>query len=311
MEQKNSAFDFQLIGLVKTFGKQTAVADFSLKINAGDCIGLIGPNGAGKTTLLRMLAGILQPTKGEICFQNKPIEKQRDKIGYLPQFPHFYEWMSAEEVLIFSAQLFKMQKSEIARRVDEVLKLVGLLDARAKKVGDFSGGMRQRLGIAQAVIHKPQFIILDEPVSALDPLGRREVLDLIEIVKKEATVIFSTHILADAEEVCNRFCVMNKSRKIEDFYYRDLQKKHLKNSMTIQVKTKDPKWLAHLQKMSEINNIVVSDNEVYLESSEKTSRWQALVLQSLSDYQIAFLAIMVDQFSLEEYFMRLVGDIHA
>lgn len=310
MDQKNKDFQLILQNLTKKFGKHIAVNDFSFEIKQGDCIGLIGPNGAGKTTLLRMLSGILQPTSGSVLFNQVEIEKHRDKIGYLPQFPQFYDWMCAEEVLRFSASLFKMKHVEVERRIPEVLELVGLSGVEKRRVADFSGGMRQRLGIAQAIIHRPQVVILDEPVSALDPVGRREVLNLIEKIKHETTVIFSTHILKDAEEVCNRFCVLNKSRKVEEFYYRDIQARHVQNTLTIQVEQLDKGWLSYLQTLPEIE-VTVSDDTLHLTTKKVEVAWQYQVLASIVDYQVAFLAIEIGQFTLEEYFMQLVGEVHA
>ncbi|AWC32671.1 MULTISPECIES: ABC transporter ATP-binding protein [Bacillus cereus group] len=307
MATGNYELEVKMEHLTKKFKEHAAVDDFSLTINKGDCIGLIGPNGAGKTTLLRMVSGILKEDSGDVLLNNKPIEKQRHLIGYLPQYPHFYDWMTAEEVLAFNSKLFGMSNEEMRQRIPEVLELVGLVGCEKRKVTGFSGGMRQRLGIAQAIIHKPCFVILDEPVSALDPIGRREVLDLIEVIKVDTTVIFSTHILSDAQESCNRFCVLKKGKKIEDFYYADLQKKHDKNSLSIELKEPNSSWIGYLKKLEVINKVVEMNNSVYLESLSSNQNWTRLVLESINEYNVEFLKIDVGKFSLEEYFMELVG----
>jgi ABC-2 type transport system ATP-binding protein len=304
-------FYVEIKNLTKKFGEQIAVNNFSLKINNGDCIGLIGPNGAGKTTLLRMVAGILKQNKGEVLSGQKNIEKQKHLLGYLPQYPQFYDWMNAEEVLTFYSKFFGMSNDEIKIRLKETLELVGLVGCEKKKVTDFSGGMKQRLGIAQAVIHKPKFVILDEPVSALDPIGRREVLDLIEKIKQDTTVIFSTHILSDAQEVCNRFCIMKQGEKIDDFYVADLQKNQAKNCLVIELDQKGSNylsWINYLNKLNFIVKIVEIPNGVYVESEKGKKDWRHLVVKSLLEFNIDFLKIEVEKFLLEDYFMKLVGE---
>ncbi|WP_433945451.1 ABC transporter ATP-binding protein [Paenibacillus sp. SN-8-1] len=304
----NLGLEIELKNLTKRFGEHTAVNDFSLTINKGDCIGLIGPNGAGKTTLLRMVAGILKENKGSVLLNHQSIEKQRQLIGYLPQYPQFYDWMNAEEVLTFYAKLFGMNNEEIKEKIKETLDLVGLTGCEKRRVNDFSGGMRQRLGIAQAVIHKPRFVILDEPVSALDPIGRREVLDLVDIIKKDTTIIFSTHILNDAQEVCNRFCIMKQGEKIEDFYIADLQRKHAKNSISIELSAFNSKWLDYLRNLDLIDKIVETPNGVYLESMAENQNLNRTILKSMNEYNVDFSKVEVGKFSLEEYFMKIVGE---
>ncbi|MBR3119176.1 MULTISPECIES: ABC transporter ATP-binding protein [Streptococcaceae] len=303
--------EIRLDHLTKIFSDYLAVNDFSLTIHKGDCIGLIGPNGSGKTTLLRMVSGILKENSGKVLFNDQPIEKQRHLIGYLPQYPNFYDWMTAEEVLVFNSQLFGMSNAEIKQRIPEVLKLVGLTGFENRKVTSFSGGMRQRLGIAQAVIHKPSFVILDEPVSALDPIGRREVLDLIEKIKEETTVILSTHILSDAQEICNRFCILKKGQKIDDFYYADLQNKHTKNSLSIELRGTNPDWIDYLKRLEFIDKVTNMNNSIYIEVNKKEKDWSYLILESINQFKVEFVRIDIDKFSLEEYFMELVGETIA
>src|SRR5690606_1974532 len=189
--------------LVKRFGKETAVKNLSFEIKKGSCTALLGPNGAGKTTTLQMLAGLLHPTSGKIAFDGMENGDNRKYIGYLPQHPVFYNWMTANEFLVYVGQLAHLSKQESQRSADELLELVGIADAKKKKIGGFSGGMKQRLGIAQAMIHEPKLVMLDEPVSALDPVGRREVIEMMRQLKEKTTILFSTHVLHDAEEVCD------------------------------------------------------------------------------------------------------------
>lgn len=195
--------------LVKTYGTKKAVQGISFDIQEGRCAALLGPNGAGKTTTLNMLSGLLTPTSGRIQFQDaKPGTDLRRYIGYLPQFTAFPGWMSGMEYMRFVGQLTGMNKQDTEQRALELLRLVGLEEARGQRISGYSGGMRQRLGLAQAMIHSPRLLILDEPVSALDPIGRREVLELLKKIKQGTTILFSTHVLPDAEEISDDILII-------------------------------------------------------------------------------------------------------
>lgn len=199
--------------LTKKYNSQAAVDELSFTMKENECVALIGPNGSGKTTTLNMLAGLLTPTSGEMTFMGKQgIDRQ--KIGYLPQYPTFFPWMTAHEFLHFAGQLSNVPKKELKFKVDDMLAFVGLDNTKNKRIGGFSGGMKQRLGIAQALLHEPKLLILDEPVSALDPTGRRDVLHMMQQLKKKLTILFSTHVLHDAEQVCDR-TVMIKEGKVK------------------------------------------------------------------------------------------------
>ena len=165
--------EISIENISKKFKQKKAVVDFSLKIQANECVALIGPNGAGKTTLLKIIVGILEASEGTIYLNDQKSTTQKKKIGYLPQTPQFFQWMTAEETLFFMGSLSNMSAIELDREIPLVLKKVGLHDSGKIKISQFSGGMKQRLGIAQAILHKPSFLVMDEPVSALDPIGRR------------------------------------------------------------------------------------------------------------------------------------------
>ncbi|MGB8002216.1 MAG: ABC transporter ATP-binding protein [Anaerobacillus sp.] len=194
--------------LSKRFKEKRAVSNLSFTIHEGSCIALLGPNGAGKTTTLQMLARILTPDSGSIQFRGYEPKDYRPLIGFLPQHPSFFNWMTAKEFLYFAGKLSSIPKALLQDRVEETLTFVSLEEAMNKKIGGFSGGMKQRLGLAQALIHKPKLLILDEPVSALDPKGRRDFLKLIEELKKDMTVLFSTHILHDAQQICDEVLIL-------------------------------------------------------------------------------------------------------
>jgi ABC-2 type transport system ATP-binding protein len=203
-------------GLTRYYGEVKALEDLNLAVPYGSIFGFLGRNGAGKTTAIRLLTGLAHPTRGNAWVGGVETtgadSTARGMFGYLPQSPAFYNWMSAREYLDYSARLFLMPPAQRKARIDEVLELVGLKDAAKRKVGGFSGGMVQRLGIAQAIIHNPPVLFLDEPTSALDPAGRYEVLDLIAKLRGKVTVFLSSHILADVERVCDTVAIIRAGR---------------------------------------------------------------------------------------------------
>ena len=211
--------------LTKNFGDFKAIDNLSLNVFKGDIYGFLGPNGAGKSTTLRTVLGLITPTKGEIHFNNKRIEKTNrsflNDIGSLIERPDFYKNLSAYDNLKI---LFKMSKMKDKSRIDEVLNEVGLFEKKNQKVGGYSQGMKQRLGIAQAILHHPQLIILDEPSNGLDPQGQADMRDLILKINKEfgITVIISSHILAEIEKISNRMIVINNGQKIVEGKVKDL-----------------------------------------------------------------------------------------
>ncbi len=188
-----------------------AVDGLTLSVNEGEIFGFVGPNGAGKTTTIKMLMGLIFPTSGKAFIFDAPIPSQASKarIGYLPEHPAWYEFLTGGEAMRFFASLAGVPKAEQGRRCEELLALVGLEAAADRQLRKYSKGMQQRLGIAQALVGDPAFVVLDEPMSGLDPVGRREVRDLIlELKRRGKTVFFSTHILPDVEALCDRVGVI-------------------------------------------------------------------------------------------------------
>lgn len=210
--------------LTKTFGGQTVVNNLSFTLAPNQITALIGPNGAGKTTTLSMLAGLLPPTAGTIQLDDpKPMQQQ---IGFLPQYPKFFEWMNAIEYLHMMGKLSGLSNGEALERADEVLRFVGLYEARKQKIAGFSGGMKQRLGIAQAILHRPKLLMLDEPVSALDPIGRKEMMALLRTLAETTTILYSTHILHDAELMTEHVLFMKDGQLVEQGSLVDIQQKY-------------------------------------------------------------------------------------
>jgi len=202
--------------LSRTYGKVEALKDLNLSVEKGSVFGFLGRNGAGKTTTIRLLTGLAQPTSGR-AWVNGLESTSRDttaqsSFGYMPEVPAFYPWMTSQEFLLFIGRLFGLNSEQLKKRIAELLELCGLEDAAKRRIAGFSKGMRQRLGLAQALIHRPQVLFLDEPTSALDPAGRRDVLNLIETLKGDTTVFLSSHILADVERVCDTIGVIQEGQ---------------------------------------------------------------------------------------------------
>jgi ABC-2 type transport system ATP-binding protein len=204
-------------GLTKQYPGVRALDDLTIEVPAGSIYGFLGPNGAGKTTALKMLAGLTRPTKGTAAVAGIPVDAgpvYRQAVGYLGQEPRFYGWMSGRETIEYVGSLYPTEARPDAARVQEVLDLVGIADAADRRTKTYSGGMRQRLGIAQALVARPAVLLLDEPVSALDPIGRREVLELMGKIKGEVTVFYSTHILDDVERVSDHVAILDHGRLV-------------------------------------------------------------------------------------------------
>lgn len=214
----------------KKYGNVQALSDVNFEVRSRICLGFLGPNGAGKTTAIRILAGLARPTGGEISVAGVDVirnpQRVKPLIGYLAQTPAFYNWMTAEEYLMFCAELFKLNYKEAKLRSAELLERTGLTGAARRKIGGFSGGMKQRLGIAQALINRPKVVFLDEPVSALDPIGRHEVLEIIRELKRETTVFFSTHVLNDADIICDEVIILKEGKVLAQAPIEELRGKY-------------------------------------------------------------------------------------
>lgn len=199
----------------KAFGNHKILDDLSFEVSEHSIYGFIGRNGAGKTTTMKMILGLLASDAGEIQVCGEKVrfgQNQTNRyIGYLPDVPEFYDYMTPMEYLTLCGKVTGMSAGEITQRAEELLQMVGLGEAK-KRIRGFSRGMKQRLGIAQALINRPKLLICDEPTSALDPVGRKEILDILRLVRGETTVLFSTHILSDVERVCDEIAFLHQGK---------------------------------------------------------------------------------------------------
>ncbi|MGH2389585.1 MAG: ATP-binding cassette domain-containing protein [Chloroflexota bacterium] len=226
-------------GLRKRYGNVIALDRLDLTVPEGSIFGFLEPNGAGKSTAIRILATLSRPTAGDASIAGLSVTKHADRVrrvlGYLPQEPAFPSWMSAREFLEFAAALSDVPARERRARGAEALDLVGLTGAAGRRIGGFSGGMKGRLGIAQALIHRPAVMILDEPVSALDPLGRRDVLRIIAGLRDTTTVFLSSHILDDIDRVCDQVAILAEGRLIVQETIMGLKERYAQPTFVIEV----------------------------------------------------------------------------
>lgn len=203
--------------LIKTYGERLVVDDFSLTIKPGSIVGFLGANGAGKTTTLKMIVGISSPDSGSILLDGTSISEgdAKKRIGFMPELPSFYEYLTGSEFLLFCEKLSRGNADFTQKKSDEIFNKVGLFQARNIPIREYSKGMRQRLAFAQAIVHEPTHIFLDEPLDGLDPIGRKAFKQLIKDLKNEGkTIFFSSHILFDAEELCDKIAIIHKGRLV-------------------------------------------------------------------------------------------------
>ncbi|RUT33650.1 ABC transporter ATP-binding protein [Paenibacillus zeisoli] len=292
--------------LTKSFGKHVAVNDLSFSIEKGHCVALLGANGAGKTTTLEMLSGLQQPTNGSVSFGDVHKGDYREYIGYLPQHPVFFPWMNGMEYLVFMGELSGLSKTKASTRANELLERLGIADAGKRKVGGYSGGMKQRLGIAQALIHEPKLLMLDEPVSALDPVGRREILELMKLLKETTTILFSTHILHDAEEVCDDVIMIHKGKLAITGSVSELRRKHQEDVIIISAEANLGAWARSIEDWNTVSKVKSTHNtvEIYVKNAAEARRQ---LLAEIAERQLPITSFTVAQTSLEDLFMEVVG----
>ena len=227
----------ETIGLTKAYRGVPALDSLDLTVDEGSIFGFLGPNGAGKTTTVRMLTGLTHPTAGVVKLLGKRVQvgdSVGSSVGYLPDVPGFYDWMTGREFLRFAGNLFGIGPAQLGTRVDMLLDLAGLVDVKTR-IGGYSRGMKQRLGIAQALVNAPRVLVLDEPTSALDPIGRKEVLDMLASLRGRTTVFFSTHILADVDRVCDTVAILDRGKLVVRASIDDLKTRYRSHKLVLEV----------------------------------------------------------------------------
>ena len=220
----------------KRFGSREVLSDLSLSVPEHTIYGFIGENGAGKTTTMKLIVGLLRQDGGEIRVCGEPVRYGQTKtnrfVGYLPDVPEFYGCLTPVEYLALCGSVAQMPPDGLDERIADLLRLVGLENSAKRRIGGFSRGMKQRLGIAQALIHRPRLLVCDEPTSALDPAGRRDIIDILRAIKSETTVLFSTHILPDIERVCDEIGLLHGGRIALGGRLEEIKQMHARSGFT-------------------------------------------------------------------------------
>ena len=254
-----------------------AVKDLSLRIEPGEVYGLLGPNGSGKSTTLKIILGLVSPTRGrtEIFGRDSRLVESREAVGFLPENPYFYKYLTGEETLRFFGRLCGMTRAALKDRVNELLNLVGLNKARDRRLGTYSKGMLQRIGLAQALIHDPRLVVLDEPTAGVDPAGSREIRDLIMDLKRRGiTVLLSSHLLAQAQEICDRIGILADGVLVREGRLQEL--------IAIENQTELVIADASDELVREIESFISRSNAKLLERRTSTTTLERLFLESTS-----------------------------
>lgn len=288
------------------WGKRvTAVDGLSLEVRRGEVFGFLGPNGAGKTTTIKMLMGLIYPTSGTARLFGRDLGDPQTKarLGFLPESPYFYDYLTSREFLGFYGHLFGLWGAVLDKRVDELLELVGMTHAKDLQLRKFSKGMLQRVGIAQALINDPELVVLDEPMSGLDPIGRKEVRDLILRLKESGkTVLFSSHILHDAEVLCDRVAMILKGRLVACGRVTDLLDQGANHQVELVVDRLTPEGLDHLRPLTD--KVVMQGDRmlVVLKSQQQVGG----ALEIIRTAKASLVSLNPQKGSLEDLFIREV-----
>ncbi len=294
----------KLRNVAKRFGSKEVLRSVSLTVPEHCVFGFVGRNGAGKTTAMKCVLGLLRPDGGEmeVCGERVTYGGTRTNrfVGYLPDVPEFYGYMTAQEYMTLCGRVTGMKSAAIRERTAELLELVGLKDER-HRIGGYSRGMKQRLGIAQALINRPRLLICDEPTSALDPVGRREILDILAAAKQQTSVLFSTHILTDVERICDHVAFLEGGKIAVEGTIDEI--KGLRGDTGVEILPEHPADLARLREA--FPDAVLRDGKlVAANASGETAR---ALLRFLVEQEIPVLRFERQEPTLEDLFMEVVG----
>jgi ABC-2 type transport system ATP-binding protein len=252
-----------------------AVKDLNLRIEPGEVFGLLGPNGSGKSTTLKIILGLVSPTRGrtEIFGRDSRLVESREAVGFLPENPYFYKYLSGEETLRFFGRLCGLSGIRLKRQINELLELVGLTRARKRRLATYSKGMLQRIGLAQALIHDPRLVVLDEPTAGVDPAGSREIRDLIlDLKRRGITVLLSSHLLAQAQEICDRVGILADGVLVREGRLREL--------IAIENQTELVIADASTQLVNEIESMINRSSAKLIERRKSTTTLERLFLEA-------------------------------
>jgi ABC-2 type transport system ATP-binding protein len=294
--------------LSKIYGEQHAVDDISFDVPAGQIVGFLGPNGAGKSTTMKILTCFIPPSSGEakVCgfdSMKDPLEVKR-RVGYLPEHNPLYPDMYVKEYLEFAARMHNMKGFD--KRVEEMIEVTGLSPERKKKIGQLSKGYRQRVGLAQAMLHNPEVLILDEPTSGLDPNQLADIRGLIKTLGKEKTVILSTHIMQEVQALCDRVIIINKGRIVADDSVEGLRARQA-GATIVKVSFKESPDAALFKKIKGVADVKRMDDHQFLIQYMGSSDIRETLFKFAVEQNLTLLNLQLEQQSLEDVFRQLTG----
>ncbi|OQY48450.1 MAG: hypothetical protein B6242_02385 [Anaerolineaceae bacterium 4572_78] len=290
--------------LRKEYGLKVAVDDLTLQVPCGEVFGFLGPNGAGKSTTLKMLVGLVRPTHGEVKILDESPRNYRNraKIGFLPEHFRFHEWLTAHEFLHVHGKLYGLSKQQLHKRIPELLEQVNLADATHTSLGNFSKGMLQRVGLAQAMLNKPEIIFLDEPTSGLDPLGTRLVRDIISNLKAEGTTVFlNSHLLSEVSVTCDRVAFIKKGVVI----HTNTMEKLLSQTMALSLRVDAISQNLHEALKSLDSHVQLNGTKILL--TVKDDDQVAHVAQMVHEHGAKLYELTPRHQSLEEIFVSIIS----
>lgn len=289
----------------KSFGEKKILNEVCLSVPKGSIFGFIGQNGAGKTTTMKMILGLLKADKGQITVCGEKVSFGQNTtnqyIGYLPDVPEFYNFMTPREYLMLCGSITGMSKKMAMERVEELLEMVGL-SLEKRRIRGFSRGMKQRLGVAQALFNRPKLLICDEPTSALDPLGRKELLEILLQAKEESTILFSTHILSDVERICDKVAFLHNGELVLRGSLEEIKSKRVGNHLEIEFQNQKDLSM-FLKKYANGQEL----GALRLQYETKTEKEMLEMMQYMWEQNICPQKIERLETSLEDLFMEVVG----
>lgn len=299
--------------LRKEYGSNAAVSDLTLQVQPGEVFGFLGPNGAGKTTSIKMLLSLVTPTSGAGSLLQRPIGDKdiRSKIGYLPEHFRFHTWLKAWEFLDFHGKMFRMEKSKRREVIPELLELVGLGENINAKLGTFSKGMTQRIGLAQALMNDPKLVFLDEPTSGLDPLGRKLVRDIIDGLRNAGTAVFlNSHLLSEIEQTCDRVAFIRKGVVLETNSMATLNQERLRVILRVAHPTAQL-----VQELDQLGEFINQDSETPFDKTTgqivfhvDAEEQIAAVARYLIEHNHSIYELKPQRITLEERFLQVIGN---
>lgn len=299
----------QLEGVSKKFGDRSVLQNLEFTIPEHGIFGLIGKNGAGKTTTMKLILGFLRPDAGKITVSGRQVQygntETNQFIGYLPDVPEFYGYMRPLEYLLFCGKITGRSKGQIQGRAEELLSMVGL-ENENRKIKGFSRGMKQRLGIAQALLGRPALLICDEPTSALDPVGRKEILDILFTAGRDTSILFSTHILSDVERICDHIAILNNGKIALQGPLEEIRGHFERNTILIHLEqTGLQEFIAQCKTLPFVKSLEVSGDSIVLKVRDVQKNGPEL-LGLLSQRQLPVQKYEVLEPTLEDMFLEVI-----